>query len=102
MHYMTEAMRHAYEDRNTLLGDPNFIDNPVAKLTSKVRGADPQEHPLDTATPSVDVQPGVGVHEKPETTHYSIIDKDGNAVSTTYTVNGRFGAVVIAPGTGFF
>jgi gamma-glutamyltranspeptidase/glutathione hydrolase len=41
-------------------------------------------------------------HEKTETTHYSIVDKDGNAVSTTYTVNGRFGAGVIAPGTGFF
>jgi gamma-glutamyltranspeptidase/glutathione hydrolase len=41
-------------------------------------------------------------HEKTETTHYSIVDKDGNAVSTTYTINGRFGAVVIAPGTGFF
>ncbi|MDK7225609.1 gamma-glutamyltransferase, partial [Proteus mirabilis] len=44
----------------------------------------------------------IAPHESPETTHYSVIDKDGNAVSTTYTINGRFGAVVIAPGTGFF
>jgi gamma-glutamyltranspeptidase/glutathione hydrolase len=56
----------------------------------------------DKATPSTQVQPGMEPHEKPETTHYSVIDKAGNAVSTTYTVNGRFGAVVIAPGTGFF
>ncbi|KVN62583.1 gamma-glutamyltransferase [Burkholderia stagnalis] len=103
IHAMTEAMRHAYEDRNTLLGDPNYIDNPVAKLTSKDYAAELRKSiHADTATPSVDVQPGVGAHEKPETTHYSIIDRDGNAVSTTYTVNGRFGAVVIAPGTGFF
>ncbi|MBE0631496.1 MAG: gamma-glutamyltransferase [Burkholderia vietnamiensis] len=103
VHYMTEAMRHAYEDRNTLLGDPNFIDNPVAKLTSKQYAAEIRKQISDdAATASVDVQPGIGVHEKPETTHYSIVDRDGNAVSTTYTVNGRFGAVVIAPGTGFF
>ncbi|GAB7261596.1 hypothetical protein DZS_32000 [Dickeya ananatis] len=54
------------------------------------------------ATPSEQVKPGMEPHEKPETTHYSIVDNLGNAVSTTYTVNGRFGAVVIAPGTGFF
>jgi gamma-glutamyltranspeptidase/glutathione hydrolase len=103
VHYMTEAMRHSYDDRNTLLGDPNFISNPVSKLTSKEYAADIRKLiGSDTATASVDVQPGVGVHEKPETTHYSIIDESGNAVSTTYTVNGRFGAVVIPPGTGFF
>ncbi len=103
VHYMTEAMRHAYLDRNTLLGDPAFINNPVDKLMSKDYAASIRTLiTADTATPSKDVQPGYGVHEKPETTHYSIIDKAGNAVSTTYTVNGRFGAVVIAPGTGFF
>ncbi|MBC8838395.1 gamma-glutamyltransferase, partial [Escherichia coli] len=60
VHYMTEAMRHAYEDRNTLLGDPNFIDNPVAKLTSKEYAAQIRKSiHADTATPSVDVQPGV-------------------------------------------
>ncbi len=103
VHYMTEAMRHAYLDRNTLLGDPAFIKNPIDKLLSKDYAASIRTLiTADTATPSKDVQPGYGVHEKPETTHYSIIDKAGNAVSTTYTVNGRFGAVVIAPGTGFF
>ncbi|MBN3787900.1 gamma-glutamyltransferase [Burkholderia sp. Ac-20353] len=103
IHYMSEAMRHAYEDRNTLLGDPNFISNPVSKLTSKEYAAEIRKRISgDMATASVDVQPGLGVHEKPETTHYSIVDRSGNAVSTTYTVNGRFGAVVIPPGTGFF
>lgn len=103
VHVMTEAMRHAYLDRNTLLGDPHFIDNPVARLTSKSYAAELRKTiPEDRAATSKDVIPGFSVHEKPETTHYSIVDADGNAVSTTYTINGLFGAVVIAPGTGFF
>jgi len=103
VHYMTEAMRHSYMDRNTFLGDPAFVKNPLDRLLSKEYAASIREKILaDKATPSVEVQPGMAPHEKPETTHYSIVDKDGNAVSTTYTINGRFGAVVIAPGTGFF
>ncbi|MFP8966768.1 gamma-glutamyltransferase [Pokkaliibacter sp. CJK22405] len=103
VHYMTEAMRHAYLDRNTLLGDPDFVDVPLKKLLSKDYAASlRKEIQADKATPSSEVQPGVGPHEKPETTHYSIVDEAGNAVSTTYTINGRFGAGVIAPGTGFF
>jgi len=103
IHTMTEAMRHAYMDRNTYLGDPAFIKNPIDRLTSKAYAAEIRKKiEQDKATPSEQVQPGMEPHEKPETTHYSIVDKLGNAVSTTYTVNGRFGAVVIAPGTGFF
>jgi len=103
IHYMTEAMRHAYMDRNTFLGDPAFINNPVDHLLSKSYAAEIRKKiEADKATPSTQVQPGMEPHEKPETTHYSIVDKQGNAVSTTYTVNGRFGSVVIAPGTGFF
>ncbi|MDH2433469.1 gamma-glutamyltransferase [Pokkaliibacter sp. MBI-7] len=103
VHYMTEAMRHAYVDRNTLLGDPDYVKMPLDKLLSKEYAASiRKEISADKATPSEQVQPGIGPHEKPETTHYSIVDKDGNAVSTTYTINGRFGAGVIAPGTGFF
>jgi gamma-glutamyltranspeptidase / glutathione hydrolase len=103
VHYMTEAMRHSYMDRNTFLGDPAFVKNPLDRLLSKEYAASIREKiSADKATPSVEVQPGMAPHEKPETTHYSIVDKDGNAVSTTYTINGRFGAVVIAPGTGFF
>ncbi|EOI6864615.1 gamma-glutamyltransferase [Yersinia enterocolitica] len=100
---LTEAMRHAYMDRNTFLGDPEFVKNPIDRLLSKSYAADIRKQIVaNKATPSVEVQPGMQPHEKPETTHYSIVDHDGNAVSTTYTVNGRFGAVVIAPGTGFF
>jgi gamma-glutamyltranspeptidase/glutathione hydrolase len=103
VHYMAEAMRHAYMDRNTFLGDPQFVKNPLDRLLSKEYAASIREKiAADKATPSSDVQPGAAPHEKPETTHYSVVDKDGNAVSTTYTVNGLFGAVVIAPGTGFF
>ncbi|EKN5110755.1 gamma-glutamyltransferase [Yersinia enterocolitica] len=103
IHTLTEAMRHAYMDRNTFLGDPEFVKNPIDRLLSKSYAADIRKQIVaNKATPSVEVQPGMQPHEKPETTHYSIIDHDGNAVSTTYTVNGRFGAVVIAPGTGFF
>ncbi|MFL4557851.1 gamma-glutamyltransferase [Yersinia kristensenii] len=103
IHTLTEAMRHAYMDRNTFLGDPEFVKNPTDRLLSKSYAADIRKQIVaNKATPSVEVQPGMQPHEKPETTHYSIVDHDGNAVSTTYTVNGRFGAVVIAPGTGFF
>ncbi|EKN6243200.1 gamma-glutamyltransferase [Yersinia enterocolitica] len=103
IHTLTEAMRHAYMDRNTFLGDPEFVKNPIDRLLRKSYAADIRKQIVaNKATPSVEVQPGMQPHEKPETTHYSIVDHDGNAVSTTYTVNGRFGAVVIAPGTGFF
>lgn len=103
IHTMTEAMRHAYMDRNTFLGDPAFVKNPTEKLLSKEYAAEIRKQiQPELATPSSRVQPGMEPHEKPETTHYSIVDHRGNAVSTTYTINGRFGSVVIAPGTGFF
>lgn len=103
IHTMTEAMRHAYMDRNTFLGDPAFVKNPTEKLLSKEYAAEIRKQiQPEIATPSSRVQPGMEPHEKPETTHYSIVDHNGNAVSTTYTINGRFGSVVIAPGTGFF
>lgn len=103
IHTLTEAMRHAYMDRNTFLGDPEFVNNPTEKLLSKAYAEQLRKEIIpNKATPSTQVQPGVGPHEKPETTHYSIVDSKGNAVSTTYTINGRFGSVVIPPGTGFF
>ncbi len=103
IHTLTEAMRHSYMDRNTFLGDPAFVKNPTEKLTSKAYAEElRKEITPGKATPSAQVQPGTGPHEKPETTHYSVVDNKGNAVSTTYTINGRFGAVVIPPGTGFF
>ena len=103
VHFMSEAMRHAYADRNTKLGDPEFIKNPLDQLLSKSYAAQIRASiSADKATPSMDLADAASLPEKKETTHYSIVDKQGDAVSTTYTINGRFGAVVIAPGTGFF
>lgn len=103
VHTLTEAMRHTYMDRNTFLGDPEFVNNPTDKLLSKAYAEElRKEIKPNQATASTQVQPGIGPHEKPETTHYSVVDDKGNAVSTTYTINGRFGSVVIPPGTGFF
>jgi gamma-glutamyltranspeptidase/glutathione hydrolase len=101
LHLMAEAMRHAYVDRNTTLGDPAFVADPTARLLSPeraaaIRGAiDPAK-----ATPSAALGPGIPPHEQPETTHYSIVDGEGNAVAVTYTLNGSFGSAVVAPGTG--
>ncbi len=103
VHFMVEAMRHAFVDRNFLLGDPAFVKNPLEKLLSEdyaalIRG---QINP-EKASASQDVQPGTPPHEGTETTHYSIVDSKGNAVSVTYTINALFGAKVIAGDTGFF
>lgn len=99
-HLMVEAMRHAYVDRNTALGDPDFVDNPVAKLTSKGY-AEEIRAGIDRyrAGVSAELMPE-GFAEHRETTHFSIIDKDGNAVAVTYTLNGSFGTGKVAPGTG--
>ncbi|MFM2476742.1 gamma-glutamyltransferase [Celerinatantimonas sp. MCCC 1A17872] len=103
VHYMVEAMRHAYVDRNTLLGDPDFVKMPIKKLLSDKYAAQiRQQIKKDNVASSAKLHAGVWPHEKPETTHYSIVDKMGNAVSTTYTINGRFGAGVMAPKAGFF
>ena len=103
IHVMAEAMRHAFVDRNFLLGDPAFVSNPLERLLSDDYAAlirakiDPAK-----ASNSKDVQPGVAPHEGTETTHYSIVDAKGNAVSVTYTINALFGAKVMAGETGFF
>ncbi len=104
-HYLIEAERRAYADRNEYLGDPTFVKNPVAQLLAPAYAA----HLRSTiapaaATPSKDVKPGlhVTVHENNDTTHISIVDAHGNAVSMTYTINDWFGAGVIAGNTGFF
>jgi len=101
VHYQIEAMRHAYVDRNSYLGDPDFVKNPLERLLSKdyatkLRAAiDPNK-----AGVSKDIKPGVAPHEGSNTTHYSIVDKWGNAVSVTYTLNDWFGAKVTAAKTG--
>jgi gamma-glutamyltranspeptidase / glutathione hydrolase len=103
VHLMAEAMRHTFVDRNFQLGDPDFVKNPVEQLLSDTY-AEQIRSKIDQgkATPSKNVQPGSAPHEGTETTHYSIVDPAGNAVSVTYTINGFFGARVIAGDTGFF
>ncbi|TPJ56899.1 gamma-glutamyltransferase [Mesorhizobium sp. B2-7-1] len=100
VHVMVEAMRHAYVDRNSALGDPDFVDNPISKLLDKTYAKDIRDK-IDPfrAGVSKDLMPK-GFGESKETTHYSIIDNDGNAVAVTYTLNGSFGAGVVADGTG--
>ncbi|ESX85607.1 MULTISPECIES: gamma-glutamyltransferase [unclassified Mesorhizobium] len=100
VHVMVEAMRYAYVDRNSALGDPDFVDNPVSKLLDKGYAKEIRDK-IDPfrAGVSQDLMPK-GFGESKETTHYSIIDDDGNAVAVTYTLNGSFGAGVVADGTG--
>ena len=101
VHYQIEAMRHAYVDRNSYLGDPDFVQNPLQRLLDKnyaarIRAA------IDPARAGVsrELKPGVEPHEGSNTTHYSIVDRHGNAVAVTYTLNDWFGAKVTAAGTG--
>jgi gamma-glutamyltranspeptidase/glutathione hydrolase len=101
LHDEIEAMRHAFVDRNNLLGDPEFVSNPVRKLIDKGYAAKIRDviNP-DKAEISVDIGHGALPHEGSNTTHFSIIDAAGNAVSMTYTLNDWFGAKVVASGTG--
>jgi len=103
VHLMTEAMRWAYRDRNTYLGDPAFVDNPIARLLS-MRHAEAIRARIQPhrATPSSTLTADAAADEKATTTHYSVVDGKGNAVSATYTINDDFGAKVIAGDTGFF
>src|SRR5207253_3249818 len=102
MHVQAGALRRAYEDRNTLLGDPDCVSMPLERLLSKayaatLRAAIDPEH----ATPTVGGGgPGMRL-ENPETTHFSIVDAEGNAVSCTTTLNNDFGSAVTVTGAGF-
>ena len=105
VHYSVEAERRAYADRNTYLGDPSFVSNPIAQLLSPTYAASLRASIApDRATPSSQVHPGLGAvaHENEQTTHYSIVDSAGNAVAVTYTINDAYGSGVKAGNTGFF
>jgi len=103
IHYVAEAMRRAYADRNEYVGDPDFVTVPTAGLLNptylaRLRASiDPER-----ATPSDSVRPGKPAGtEHMETTHYSVVDAEGNAVAVTYTLNGGFGNGMTVPGLGF-
>ncbi|HEX7705023.1 MAG TPA: gamma-glutamyltransferase [Thermoanaerobaculia bacterium] len=102
VHAMTEVMRRAFADRAAFLGDADFVDVPVAALTSREWARD-RAATIDPerATPSLELAPGKPeAYESPETTHYTIVDPQGTIVSNTYTLNAGYGAGVVAKGTG--
>jgi gamma-glutamyltranspeptidase/glutathione hydrolase len=101
-HLIVEAMRRAYRDRAEYLGDPDYVKMPVAELTSPLYAAGLRAsiHP-DKATPSDSLPGYMAPAESTHTSHFSIIDKDGNLVSATQTVNTTFGSKMVVAGTGF-
>jgi gamma-glutamyltranspeptidase / glutathione hydrolase len=102
VHMMTEAMKFAYADRSKYLGDPDFVTIPVEKLTSTDYAKRiASKISIDKVLKSKDVLPGMYIsQESPQTTHYSVVDKDGNMVSNTYTLNFSFGSGITVPETG--
>ncbi|MEZ9369286.1 gamma-glutamyltransferase [Shewanella sp. 10N.286.51.B2] len=102
LHLMTETMKHAYADRSEYLGDPDFHNVPTDKLTSqKYADSIAKQIAYNKATPSAEIKPGdLSVYESNQTTHYSVVDKWGNAVSNTYTLNFSYGSGLVAAGTG--
>jgi gamma-glutamyltranspeptidase/glutathione hydrolase len=101
LHVMIEAMKRAYADRARYLGDPAFVTAPVAMLTSKAYAAK-QRASIDShhATPWTDALSATPPREGSNTTHFSVVDSAGNAVSNTYTLNYSYGLGLVAEGTG--
>ncbi len=109
LHLMVEAMKIAYADRSQYLGDPDFVQVPVAQLTSRAYAAKRrQEIRMDKARSSTQVKPVdqkilqryTKGNESPDTSHLTVVDEQRNAVSLTFTVNYGFGSGVVTPGTG--
>jgi gamma-glutamyltranspeptidase/glutathione hydrolase len=102
LHLVTEVMRRAFADRAEFLGDPDFVKLPVAALTSPAFAEERRKTiDLEHASSSKDIRAGdPAPFEKPDTTHFAVVDGEGNMVSNTYTLNDWFGAGVTAKGTG--
>ena len=101
LHHLAEAMRRAFRDRARFLADADFSPVPVDRLTSKAY-ADELRAGIDGATASLSAPEDVDVgYESPQTTHYSVVDADGMAVSVTYTLEGGYGSWITVPGAGF-
>jgi gamma-glutamyltranspeptidase/glutathione hydrolase len=98
MHYEAEAMRRAFTDRNTYLGDPAFVQNPLSRLLSKEYAAQLRAQIGERASVTPAFEP---VKSGASTTHYSVIDGAGNAVSCTTTLNNSYGSAVTVTGAGF-
>jgi gamma-glutamyltranspeptidase/glutathione hydrolase len=101
LHLMIEAMKRAYADRARYLGDPAFVNAPIATLISKDYAAKQRASiDLDHATPWTDALSATPPREGTNTTHFSVVDSLGNAVSNTYTLNYSYGLGLVADGTG--
>jgi len=101
MHLITETMRRAYADRAAYLGDADFVAVPVAQLSSTTYAAKLSREILESK-PEASVQAGIAAaQEREQTTHCSVVDAEGSAVSNTYTLNGAFGGGVTVEGAGF-
>ena len=102
MQVMAEAEKYAYADRSEYLGDPDFVKVPQKALTSKAYAKTlAQQIDVNKARPSADIKPGkLAPYESNQTTHFSVVDKDGNAVAVTYTLNTYFGSGVVAGNSG--
>ena len=101
LHLFAEALQRGHMDRSRFMGDPEFYNVPIQKIISKKRASTlAKEINLASVTPPGDLNPNSLFYEGENTTHYSIVDKDGNAVSNTYTLGYSFGSGVTIPGTG--
>jgi gamma-glutamyltranspeptidase/glutathione hydrolase len=101
LHDMIEAMKRAYADRAVFMGDPDSVKIPVDGLTSKAYAKSLRANIGPRSTPPADIRPGTAAEfEGRNTTHFSVIDRDGNAVSNTYTLNFSYGLGLVAEGTG--
>lgn len=103
IHLLVETMRLAFADRAAYMGDADFVKVPVSGLVSKPYAADlVKQIKLDLATPSANIRAGSpSTYESANTTHFTVIDSDGNLISNTYTLNGGFGSGVTVKGAGF-
>ncbi|UYZ63410.1 gamma-glutamyltransferase [Hymenobacter weizhouensis] len=104
VHWITEAQRRVYADRATYLGDPDFGHVPVAQLLNPTYNKQRMASTLPyQATPSAQVPAGAGLpgYESDQTTHYNVVDAQGNAVACTTTLNGAYGSKVVVAGAGF-
>ncbi|HEB1253187.1 TPA: gamma-glutamyltransferase [Escherichia albertii] len=102
MQIMAEAEKHAYADRSEYLGDPDFVKVPWQALTNKAYAKSIADQiDINKAKPSSEIRPGkLAPYESNQTTHYSVVDKDGNAVAVTYTLNTTFGTGIVAGESG--
>ena len=102
IHVMSEAMKFAYADRSEYLGDPDFVTVPVGALTSKEYAKSlAAKIDMNKARPSSEIRPGkLAPYESDQTTHYSVVDSQGNAVAVTYTLNTNFGSGIVAGSSG--